>query len=208
MNPWVAIGDERRLIRIPSDFPFPQQAEETGTSGEDSDTGSEALGLGEQTDERLVRNQEYFAAHVGGFTTILQESIAGNGRQIQTIINPTLSKMSSCCLHPNMYTNIQPIPLLSQMAHILGTDPSWEVQFTNSVACNQAVRAAFRAHAIVTTCTLSHILVILMNCHLFRLCPMISGLLQRGVPRQRALEPTPGPAGERTKRGQGQSQAI
>ena len=58
MNPWVAIGDERRLIRIPSDFPFPQQAEETGTSGEDSDTGMEGLCFGEQTDEMRVRNQE------------------------------------------------------------------------------------------------------------------------------------------------------
>ena len=145
MKPTVATGDERRLIRIHSDFAFPQQAEETATSDEDSDTGMEGLCFGEQTDEMRVRNQEYFATHVGGFTTILQESIAGNGRQIQTIINPTLSKMSSCCLHPNMYTNIQPIPLLSQMAQILGTDPSWEERFTNSVECNSAVRDAFRA---------------------------------------------------------------
>ena len=145
MEPTFATGDGRRSIRIYSDFALPQQEEETATSDEDLHTGMEGLRFDETDEARLARNQQYFEEHVGYFTIVSQESIAGNGRQIQTILNPTLSKMSSSCLHPNLYTNIQPIHLLSQMAHILGTDSSWEEKFTNSVACSPAVLAAFRA---------------------------------------------------------------
>ena len=146
MQPTFAVGAERRSIRTYSDFVIPQHAEEPDTSGEDSDSGMGGLGLGEQTtdEQRLARNQQYFEEHVENFTLSLQDAYTINGMQIQTILNPTISKMSSFCLHPNLYTNIQPLPTLSQMARILGTDPVWEEKYTTFVADNPVVMAAFR----------------------------------------------------------------
>jgi hypothetical protein len=142
-QPTYATRTERRLIRVYSDFEHPRQTQATDTSGEDSDTGLEELGLGEQTDElRLARNEQYFADHLGRFTLSMRDESASNGRQIQIVLNPTLSKFSSFFLDPYLYTRIQPVPTLSQMASILRTDSSWEEIYSSAVASNRPVLAA------------------------------------------------------------------
>lgn len=142
-QPTYATRAERRLIRVYSDFEHPRQTQATDTSGEDSDTGLEELGLGEQTDElRLARNEQYFADHLGSFTLSMRDESASNGRQIQIVLNPTLSKFSSFFLDPYLYTRIQPVPTLSQMASILRTDSRWEEIYSSAVASNRPVLAA------------------------------------------------------------------
>ena len=95
-QPTYATRTERRLIRVYSDFEHPRQTQATDTSGEDSDTGLEELGLGEQTDElRLARNEQYFADHLGSFTLSMRDESASNGRQIQIVLNPALDSLSS-----------------------------------------------------------------------------------------------------------------
>jgi hypothetical protein len=141
-HPTFATRAERRSIRIYSDFEHPHQTQEDGTSGEDSDTGLEEISLGEQTDElRHARNEQYLADHLESFTLSSRDELSSNGRQIQIVLSPTLSKLSSFCLHPNLYTRIQPVPTLSQMASILRTDPSWEEKYLTAVASNCFVLA-------------------------------------------------------------------
>lgn len=144
-RPTFATGAERRSIRIYSDFEHPHQTQETDTSGEDSDTGLGALHLGNLADEqRRARNEQYFANHVGRFTLLIRDELASNGRQIQVVLNPTLSKVSSFLLDPSLYTGIHPVPTLSQMASILHTDPRWEEIYWSAVASNRPVSAALR----------------------------------------------------------------
>jgi hypothetical protein len=133
---------ERRSIRIYSDFEHPHQTQETDTFGEDSDTGLEELGLGEQTDElRFARNTQYFADNLESFTLSSRDELVSNKGQIQMVLNPTISNFSSFCLHPSLYTWIQPVSNLSEMASILRTDPSWEEIYSTVVASNCFVLA-------------------------------------------------------------------
>ena len=139
-EPTFGTEGQRRLIRIYSYFEHPHQIQETDSSGEEPDAGLDKHVLAEQTDEmRLARNERYFADHLPHYTTSVQGGLARNGREIQTILRPTLVKISSFCLHPNLCTRIQPVPTLRDMARILHTDPNWEEKYATDVASNHFV---------------------------------------------------------------------
>jgi hypothetical protein len=143
--PTFATGVEAHPIRVYLDGEFLQNTQKDDASGEDSDSGMEELGLIEQTDEqRLARNERYLADYIEGWTLSSPAEPARNGRPIQTVIQPTLSKMSTHSLHPNLYTKIRPSATLDEMAQVLGTYPSWEEIYNAVVAENASVNTAFR----------------------------------------------------------------
>ena len=141
--PTFATEVENRPIRV---YDIPQNTRLADTTDEDSDSGMEALVLIEQTDDqRLVRNEQYLTDHIGGWTLSPPGELARNGRPIQTVESPTISRMSSWCLHPYLYTkNIQSANL-EEMAEILGTKPRWYNIFRTTVANNPSVTSAFNS---------------------------------------------------------------
>ena len=138
-----ATRDDVRPIRT---YEPAQIAQLVDTSDDESDSGIEELDHDDQMDDqRLERNEQYLNDRIRPWTLSLQGETARNGLAIQTVERPTLSKISSKCMHPLLYTSIQPTATLLEMAEILGTHPSWEHTFETRLANNPAVNRAFHA---------------------------------------------------------------
>ena len=123
-----------------------QETQQDGFTDDDTDSGVEDLGLLEMTDDqRLARNQQYLADHIARWTLSSPGEPARNGRPIQTVERPTISKLDNKCLHPMLYTNAVPIGTLERMAEILDTNSNWREIFSAAVADNANVNYRFRA---------------------------------------------------------------
>ena len=91
-------------------------------------------------DERLELNQQYMDEQIspssGGISTWLlapQNKITTEGTQVVLIRKPTASKLSHRLLNPFVYSNLQSIDTLNDLAVLLNTPEDWEVRYNEIV---------------------------------------------------------------------------
>ena len=108
----------------------------------DSDI-EEQFHLNQTDDERLARNEEYLRNQLGEWTLSDGGGVTRSGIPIQNVHSPTLSKISHFCMHPMLYTGIQPISTLHRFAEGVGTEPNWEEIYRARVAGDHHVNAEF-----------------------------------------------------------------